>query len=443
MKLKIKNGDTMTVRFAYEYSELDALAEFLEEKAAEGWQLTSKTGIILGFRRCKARKVKVAVEMVYADDNDLDNERLIEYCQAAGWRHVFSDGKVQIFETEDLDAEPIHTDPVLKLAAVHRKAKKMQLWLPVIALILGGLWMKFFWSHFSYRYFFSNGTVLAMFGMPVLLALLALQIGVYLRWYVKAKRLAESGQAPDYHRKRFTGIADKIMLVYIFGGIWGSQLLDAYFSGIQVRFVMTGVTFAAILLLIVVFPFFSARFGKERRGNFYTLLFIGIALSLVFEAVGGFLEEATENDAYVETEDGYVSVYQDKLPLTMEDLGIETGKFIDRYCDRGGSFFVRHLHGSDSSDNEENYSLSYDAGIGNADKLCAWLMEEQYNPKDFIQVDDGDFGAVEVYLLTGNTDMNDTWVLKYADRAVLLCTDIPLTPEQKQIIGRKFMDLKL
>ena len=43
--MKLKDMNTMTVRFACEYNELDALAEFLEKKAAEGWQLTSKTGV--------------------------------------------------------------------------------------------------------------------------------------------------------------------------------------------------------------------------------------------------------------------------------------------------------------------------------------------------------------------------------------------------------------
>lgn len=97
--MKLKNVDTMTVRFTHSWCELDSLAEFLEEKAAEGWQLTSKTGIILGFRRSKARQVKISVELVYADDNDEDNERFIEYCRAAGWRHVFSDGNCKFLKT--------------------------------------------------------------------------------------------------------------------------------------------------------------------------------------------------------------------------------------------------------------------------------------------------------------------------------------------------------
>ena len=76
--MKLKDMNTMTVRFACEYNELDALAEFLEKKAAEGWQLTSKTGVSLGFRRSALRKVRVSVELVYYDDNDYDNDRFIE-----------------------------------------------------------------------------------------------------------------------------------------------------------------------------------------------------------------------------------------------------------------------------------------------------------------------------------------------------------------------------
>ncbi len=429
MEMKLKNVETMTVRFAHSWCELDSLAKFLEEKAAEGWELTSKTGIVFGFRKSRARKVKISVELVYADDNDSDNERFIEYCQAAGWRHIFSDGKLQIFENDDLLAEPIHTDPALKLATVHRKAKKSNLWAPGITFIIAAIWMKFFWSRFSYLYFASYGALLAMVGMPILMVLLAVQIGLYLRWYYKGKKAVESGRSPDYHKQRFTGIYDKVILVYVFFGIWGGQILDAHSSGSRIEFLITVIIYAVVLLLIICVPFLSARFGKERKGNFYKLLAIAVCVGLLLDGVGAALSDSTDEGLPMD----------EKPPLTLEDLNIDT-KEPDYYCNSGGTFLARYLGGSDYSENEAGYSIAYEIGAGNRDKVCKWLMK---SPEDFTKITDEAFGAEEVYLQTENTDTYHRWVLKYADKVVLLETDVPLSDGQKQIAAEAFRNIIL
>ena len=119
----MRKKDTFTKRISYEHNELDTIAEFLEEKAAEGWELTSKTGAVWGFRRSEPRKVKFNVEVV---ESDVAGDALWEFislCEADGWKHAFDAGNIQIFENEDLDADPIHTDPEVKLKIVHEKCK--------------------------------------------------------------------------------------------------------------------------------------------------------------------------------------------------------------------------------------------------------------------------------------------------------------------------------
>ena len=68
--------DTFTKRINYEYNELDTIAEYLEEAAADGWELTSKTGAIWGFRRSNPRKVRFSVEVV---DTDVTGDALDEF----------------------------------------------------------------------------------------------------------------------------------------------------------------------------------------------------------------------------------------------------------------------------------------------------------------------------------------------------------------------------
>ena len=63
----MKQKETMTKRMTYECNELDTIAELLEEQAAKGWELTSKIGVIWGFRRSDPRKVQFNVEVVDTD----------------------------------------------------------------------------------------------------------------------------------------------------------------------------------------------------------------------------------------------------------------------------------------------------------------------------------------------------------------------------------------
>jgi len=127
----MRKKNTLIKRITCEYNELDTIAEILEEKAAEGWELSSKTGVIWGFRRSEPRKVKFCAEVVDTDviGNALDE--FISFCEADGWKHTFDAGSIQIFENEDLNAVPIHTEPEVKLRIVHDRCKVTRLLLPV------------------------------------------------------------------------------------------------------------------------------------------------------------------------------------------------------------------------------------------------------------------------------------------------------------------------
>lgn len=440
MKLKLKNVDTMTVRFACEDNELDSLAEFLEKKAAEGWELSSKTGVVLGFRRSKARVVKVSVELVYADDHDSDNERLIEYCEAAGWRHIFSDGKIQIFETDDLAAEPIHTDPVVKLETIHRREKKLMLWLPMATFVLNVIIQGYLWVNFDYGYFLENKIVLLMFIMPVLILFVVLQVISYLHWYLNAKKIVAGGQSPDYGKKWFTRITEKILLPILLVLVWGDQLMDAYFSGERMRFM---IIIALCTLCVLFAPFFSlvsARFGKRREGNLGMYILVGIILAIVASGIAGAITANTGNDEYVQVDGSYQMVSLDELPLTMEDLGIETAAYADRYCDKGGSVFVRYMECDDFSDNRQKYWLSYKIYLGNAKKLSQWFMEERKEFMEFSRIEDEKLGAKTIYAVVGDEGAEENKrLLEYDDRIIWLNTNIPLNDSQKQTFSQKLL----
>ncbi|MBR5517278.1 MAG: DUF2812 domain-containing protein, partial [Firmicutes bacterium] len=132
----MREKDTFTKRIAYEYNQLDTITEFLEEKALEGWELTSKSGAIWGFKKAEPRKVKFSVELM--DEGVLGSEldEFIAFCEVGRWKHSFDAGNIQIFENEDLEAEPIHTDPAVKLDIVHEKCKAFRIFMPAVFSVI-------------------------------------------------------------------------------------------------------------------------------------------------------------------------------------------------------------------------------------------------------------------------------------------------------------------
>ena len=92
---EMRQKDTFTKRINYEYNELDTIAEYLEEAAADGWELTSKTGAIWGFRRSNPRKVRFSVEVVDTDVTGDVLDEFIAFCEAGGWKHAFDAGALR------------------------------------------------------------------------------------------------------------------------------------------------------------------------------------------------------------------------------------------------------------------------------------------------------------------------------------------------------------
>ena len=132
----MREKDTFTKRIAYEYNQLDTITEFLEEKALEGWELTSKSGAIWGFKKAEPLRVKFSVELMEEGVSGSELDEFIDFCEADGWKHYFDAGSIQIFENEDLEAEPIHTDPAVKLAIVHEKCKAFRVFMPIVCSVI-------------------------------------------------------------------------------------------------------------------------------------------------------------------------------------------------------------------------------------------------------------------------------------------------------------------
>lgn len=430
--MRIRN--TKICFYACDYNELDDFADYLERKAQEGWELTSKTGTLLGFKRAEPRNVKICAEVVLENTGDMELSQYEELCEAAGWKRIFSDGSIQIYENEDPDAVPISTDPLTKLNAVHAKCRFQNGFLLFSVLPILYMWNSFFIRNRDYSMYLSVIRFLGTFFLPVMAIFVIASGSGYFLWYRKAKRDAEAGRSPVYRRSRINKAANAFLQAYIFFGIWGGLLLDSWYERHGSGLIVIGIVIACVILFMIGFTFIDAQRNRQRRGHLALYFALAVPFALILTSVAFLFDDHSE---YVYNGKEMVQVFTDELPLTMEDMGIETTGYTDRYSGSKGSPFLQHFFGDDFSVNEKGYNLSYHLYTTENDRIYRQLIRERYrNFSGYKKVSDSGFTAERIFM----NEENKNLVLLYEDAVLELDTDIPLSDERKKVIEEKLSE---
>ena len=428
---EMKGKDILTKRYNYEHNELDSVAEMLEQTAAEGWELTSKTGNAFGFRKCQPKKVKISVELVLADQNDSERKRFIEYCEASGWKHIFDDGKIQIFETEDMDAEPIHSEPELKLALIHKKCWKMRIVLPLIMVILDGFLCVKLLFPIEADSLSRWNSLLPYIGLPLMGLLMLIYLVDYVIWYKGAKNCVKKGEPPAYKKTKVTSIADKVMLIYIFGGMWGTLMLDIISSGDIKEMIVYGGSFCIAGLFFLLFPRLSAKYNEERSGNLALYVVCAFFIIIVITAV----------QAAFSSDPGDVSAKE--MPLTIADLGITVEEETSFWKSKEGTAIAKSLFASETIQKdypEEDEYVEFD-GINylvqSTDYAWAYdmILDECLSSyvDDYMEVTEPAFGANQVYY----SQEEKQWLLLYDACIIEFGCSFDLTDQQKALVAER------
>lgn len=428
-----KDPDTKIIRSGFAYNELDTLAEIISEQAAEGWELTSMSGG-LGFRRAEKRRIKVACEVVCTDIAE-ERDEFAAFCQAAGWKRIFEDNMLQIFTTEDLDAEPIHTDPAVKLQQVHRKCLTSAV-LPSVVVICVALFLLWqcCWNP-SCNEYLSGRYEIALFSGPVGIVIALIGIVRYFLWYAGAKKAVSRGESAVYRKdSKVEKAADIFADIYIAVWILGCFAAVLWHSGGRVTdlpllwLLLVG---AVSLALIFYLQRRDARRGTGGRHSNVKYGAVFIAALLIF--ITGLMLIVTK----VDTAPG-----SDKLRVSMEDLGIETTGQPDRRCDKSGWIFLKWESGSDSSENQKGLSFYYDIYTARDDEIFQKVLKERYGyltdgSRDVQQIPPENFGAEKAYLRSSSDDSWRTWLILCENKIISVEADFDLTKEQQAVIGEK------
>ena len=451
----------------FSFYDRTGLERHLQDMAARGWLLEGIGQFLWTYRRTEPRTLTFSVcyfpkASAFDPGPSEEQETFYDFCAHTGWALAASSAQLQVFYNARQDPTPIETDPVLEVDAIHRSMRRSglpaQLALMAVALLNGAL--------FVYRLLLDPIGVLAsksglFTGLCWVLMLLAagMEVVSYLLWHRRAVSAAEEGVFLESKSHRKFQIAT--LAAVTAGLIW--YLLSIAVSGNRMMMVI-----AAMMFLIYLPGVFLATRGiKEllKRKKVSARVNRVVTIAMAFLAAYGLTAVivmgtlygsshgwfAGDRDTY-EYHGNTFTVYDDTLPLTVEDLlDVRHDGYIRERREECSILLARlelRQHPRfDADDYREMPTLEYTVTLVRFPalyRICKNALLAEYDGSDeiwpgqvYVQQDAAPWGAEEAYRVRDpEYGDRDRWLLCYPDRFVELHPDWELTPEQMGIVGQ-------
>jgi len=232
----------------YNYTELEALKEYLEEKALEGWILKG-INTWLTFEKGEPQKITYSVEIdekasIYDTFAEVYPYENIEESMKAGWVFVSGKGKIKVYKTKNENAIPICRDEKQKYKAI-TKSTFMQsalAWFFLPILMFFNLYM----MNINYNNF-SLGIMVYLVNIiyAIYFILLTSQIIRFLVWKNKAKKRIEIGEKVSFCTLKHLKNKNKIIGITFL-------IVLALFIILAIISIFTGDMFTAIFLVTMI-----------------------------------------------------------------------------------------------------------------------------------------------------------------------------------------------
>ncbi len=457
------------VNFAF--YDRTGISRWLEQEAEKGWLLEKVSAFGWKFRRIAPQKVHFSV-VYFAKASAFDPEpsekqlSFQDFCEYTGWKLAASNAQMQIFYNEAEDPTPIETDARIELASIHAAAKKTEL-MSYAILVAAGL-MQLVLA--TWRFVedplgvLASNALLFSWGCWIwLLAYTIWQILGYFLWYRKAKKAAETDGSfvETVNHRQYAWLMPLFMAV-------GMGLMLAGYSDSKMVWI-TLVSVAVILgvsSLVILFM----NYLKKKRVSAKTNLIV-TAVVLVIVSFGSSLlilnvvNWRTFTDAQGEQQEletyeynGITwTVYDDTLPLTIEDLvhtDYEQYSYQLYRPDRSFLLDLKNAVQRPRMDAPGELELSYTivtVKLRPIYDIAKWAMLKEFarnygnqHPgdefwKEARATEAAPWEAEEAYRLYQGGEAMQEYLLCYEDHFVLIRFDRNwnLTEEQMALVGEK------
>ena len=353
-----KEGFVKEKFVAGEYA-LDAIKDYLEQQASQGYKLVKVEGNYFLFEKTEPCNIKYSVE-VFNKASNYDTipakttEEFIEFCREAGWEYVCSRGKIQIFSTTDENVVPIETDPKAKLKTIKKSFFIPQiltlLVIPLITIITPILFA--FSPTFSLTDIFIDSFA-SYSGLMIIIAILiifsSIKFGIFYRENIKR---VNNGLNLVFFTKEKEDLFNKILYV-ISAACIGSFMLKSLYEDAGILIAI----FSVVIILIVIFisNYFYKKSKLTRTGNKIVvviisivssfIIFIGVIVIVVGASILGIpLSKNEQKITYYDKEEKTnvtTTLHCEETPITLDDIGMQekSMKYLESYCDKKSSIF--------------------------------------------------------------------------------------------------------
>lgn len=443
--------------------ETEAVAEYLEKMAAKGLFIKSIDRYIYTFEKTEPRKVKFyidAFDKASWFDTRAEEETLgyKEYCERAGWNYVCTDGKFQVFYTENMEAIPIETDLNKRLKIILNGSIYSAVIQPLGIILMMCLFM-----FNPIRLYFVRPNELIEISYPLLGALfLWLFLGIsaifnlfdtFRFWISNKISIAKN----DCMKMRSLKQSDRYMIISIF--LYAIIFLCAM-GIISLMSIPMGVLLISVCVVIVVIMLiFSIAVGKNKEKHsrkfnkrasvagvvmgvviglaVTTVLFIGFVVVFV-------LGDNSMKYKYIDKNGDEVTWYvgNDELPYTLEDAGYKMDS--DGYRDKNAEVYenvlcTQYIYTDEyyeDPDDEAKYSISYEKMEFKDVKWCKAWINNCLKAKDYQMKalpDEADkWDANQVYVRSYNYGYEEL-VVVYDDYYYVLSMNMNRPKEVREI----------
>ncbi len=429
----------------YDPMDVDAIVAYLGRMARKGWRLEEAGWYFWRFVRAQPAPLTYAVTYFpgasfYGGATTEEQDELLDYCAAAGWTYVTQMQRMQIFVTDQSTPIPLETDEKQKLRTIEALLQKDQwrrrLTWAVLLLLAYTLIELAITSPLT---LLTSSAVYAVFLMPLVLLVLGQRALCRRLWLRKSRQSVAKGGpcAPSYFR------LSRATLWFVF--LLSCAALIA--AGWQ-----EGRTDIASLLRYcwgllpggAVFLWWMRRRGYGERAIFWTPLLIIGAVALISIPISMDFGVGQQPDLTPPKEEQILSSLEaDPVPLTFEDLGIDSGDFpisAEIYVD-SGSLLASMLRcsvtgeGNTQSVPRLSYTIVRTSSPAVAD-LC--LRDEELLNEELLPVLDDSWQAKAVYADRIHRNLLICWgnaILRLSSNKSLTLTEQQKAAVREQILS--------
>lgn len=440
---------TLKKFFVFQYTECEALEEYLEGMALKGWILSnvSKGFSYFTFQKGEPQKLIYSVQVfdkasLFDTQLNANTMEYIDYCKEAGWQFVCNKEKIHIFVTADENAVPIETDEAMKYQTIKKSMLKQNIvnWFVLPILITFDV-LLFYFTNFegfvtSYAYLF-----VALLWVLCLFLSASRIIGFSL-WCRHAKQnLANNQPLPSYSkndlikRSRMRMIPVLISLVSVICFFIASLCSGDYLSAFSL---IIPIIILCLTISLCIW-FYNQKLSRSTN----------IVLPIVFGTFSAFLImvsmivlfASSSGHARIYITDHSFSIFsQTKPPLVMEDLGIKPEKSRESSNDVSGTFLAQYASSYDDSYNnaqdqsDENTGISYSLFKSNYDFIIDHYMNYKLNRYEVYKPSDAAIWDAKKAFCEVNTHR---YMVIYNHCVLLFRCDQPINQDRIKIIEEK------